>query len=198
MRVPLPHSPVYICTYKSGNPQYNQYNTIPILVTIVIAIVIVIVFVHFQNCLNISFYNPLFEFDFMSGLLGQHTKVEKETERAREIMNHFQKIISTLSAWKPATSISQPNIHINSFIVYSSICKYINVYYVNVINKFVQLFFASVQKFVYKKISEFLFHLAVSPSPSVWCALFGLASISVFSVKVKVKASKHAQRGWLG
>lgn len=59
-------------------------------------------------------------------------------------------------------------------------------------------FFASVQKFVYKKISEFLFHLAVSPSPSVWCALFGLASISVFSVKVKVKASKHAQRGWLG
>lgn len=110
-----------ICTYKSGNPQPKR--PIPILVTIVIAIVIVIVFVHFQNCLNISFYNPLFEFDFMSGLLGHHTKVEKETERAREIMNHFQKIISTLSAWKPATSISQPNIHINSFIVYSSICK---------------------------------------------------------------------------
>lgn len=152
-------------TYKSGNPQRKR--PIPILVTIVIAIVIVIVFVHFQNCLNISFYNPLFEFDFMSGLLGQHTKVEKETERAREIMNHFQKIISTLSAWKPATSISQPNIHINSFIVYSSICKWINVYYVNVINKFVQLFFASVKKFVYKKISEFLFHLAGSPSPCV-------------------------------
>lgn len=108
----------------------------------------------------------------MSGLLGHHTKVEKETERVREIMNHSQKIISTLSAWKPATSISQPNIHINSFIVYSSICKYINVYYVNVINKFVQLFLRLSKNLFIKRYLSFCSTLLALPLPVSVCSVW--------------------------